>query len=543
MGLRGPGAKPVKKRGAEAQETPEKGRPSWRAKGLSRAQRVIRFIEGLKITAGAHAGRWFKLRPWQKEIIKGIYRTGKGGKRVVRQALITMPRKGGKTALAAGLALAHLAGPEAEQRGQVFSAAADRAQAAIIYREMLAMIQADQELDARIIVRDFQKLLEDSETGSTYQALSSEGRTKHGLSASCIIYDELAQAPNRELFDVLTTSTAARAEPLLLVISTQSSDPLHIMSELVDYGQQVLDGVVDDPAFYACIYAAPEDADPWDEAVWHACNPALGDFRSLDEMRSFAGQAKRIPAKEAAFRSLYLNQRRDPEQHFIAGADWDACGGPVDPATLVGRPCWAGLDLSATTDLTSLVLFFPEDAGAVLPFFWMPGDNLGEREDKDRAPYRMWRDQGHLEALEGRAIDKRAIALRLAELSSRYQIKGVAYDRWGTKELKRIMDEEGIDLPLVEFGQGFKDMGPAVSALEVLVLAGKLKHGGHPVLRWNMSNIKVTTDPAGARKFDKSKATKRIDGAVALAMAVGANAREPGPREYQDPGFSRVISF
>ena len=544
MGLRGPGAKPIKRKSNLPDVIEVKPVASWAKPGLSRAQRLIRWAEfELTITAGAHAGRSFKFRPWQKAIITGLYRTDRKGKRLVRQALFTVPRKNGKTQLAAVLALAHLCGPEAEQRGQVFSAAADREQAAIIFREMVAMIQANPGLSDRVIVRDFSKTLEDAETGSTYKALSSDSRTKHGLSASFVVYDELAQAPNRELYDVLATSTAARAEPLMLTISTQSSDPLHIMSELVDYGQQVLDGVIADPAFYACIYAAPDDADPWDEEVWKACNPALGDFRSLEEMRSFAAQAKRIPAKEAAFRALYLNQRIDPDQHFLAGADWDACNGAVDLEALQGRPCWAGLDLSATTDLTSLVLFFPEDGGAVVPFFWMPADTLQDREDRDRAPYVLWKRQGLLEALPGRAIDKKIIARRMAELATRYNIRGISYDRWGTKELKRIMDEEGIGLPLVEFGQGFKDFSPAVSALEVLVLGGKLRHGGHPLLRWCVSNIKVAIDPAGGRKFDKSKATKRIDGAVALAMAVGAHAREPGPKEFVDHGISRVISF
>jgi phage terminase large subunit-like protein len=538
MGRRGPRTGAAKAAARDQRPTWE-GSPPWEAEGLTRAGRVVAFLECLPITSGMHAGSLLKLRPWQREIIEGIYATGEDGRRIVRTALVTCSRKQGKTALAAGLALCHLIGPEAEQRGQVYSAAADRDQAAIIFREMEAVILAVPEFAERCNVRTFNKQITDELTGSTYQALSSDARKAHGLSPSFMVYDELAQAPNRHLYDNLTTGTGARAEPLMVVISTQSSNPHHIMSELVDYGQKLLDGTLPpDPAFHATIYAAPEDADPWDEAVWHACNPALGDFRSLEEMRQFAEQAKRIPAKEAAFRNLYLNQRVDAEQRFIGSADWDACAGAVDPDDLEGRPCWAGLDLSSTTDLTALVLYFPEDGGAVLPYFWVPNERLGEREDRDRVPYRLWAREGYIEPTEGRAIDKRAIAYRLAEIASTYDLRGVAHDRWRMADLKKLLEDEGIELPLVDFGQGYKDMGPAVDAMETVILAGKIRHGGHPVLTWCCSNAVVTVDPAGARKIAKDKSRDRVDGLVALCMAVGLASREPEPVEYD---FSQPV--
>ena len=272
------------------------------------------------------AGKLIKFQLGRKADIRPIYRTDKKGKRIVRQALLTIPRKNGKTGLAAMLGLAHLCGPEAEQRGQVYSAAADRHQAALIYNEMKAMIQATN-LKDRVIIRDFNKHLEDTKTGSEFFALSSDSKTKHGFSASCIIYDELAQAPDRKLYDVLTTSTGARAEPLTIVISTQSPDEHSVMTELVNYGMDIQKGIHNDPTFYPVIYTAPEDADPWDEKVWFACNPALDDFRSLEEMRSEAVKAKRIPIREATFRLLYLNQRINAESRFIAMAEWDACAG------------------------------------------------------------------------------------------------------------------------------------------------------------------------------------------------------------------------
>jgi len=528
MGLRGKGAK---KRSAE----PVKFGPHpWEKKGLSRIARVISFIETLPVTAGAHAGRKFILRPWQKAIVRGIYAGGKAGRKV-RTTLITLPRKNGKTALAAGLALCHLLGPESEKRGQVFSAAADREQAAIIFREMEAIILGVPWMEARCNIQRFAKVIEDQETGSTYKALSSDAKTKHGLSASFVVYDELAQAPNRELYDVLATSTAARKEPLMVVISTQSSDPNHVMSELVEYGRKVLDGVVADETFLPVIYEAPPDADVWDEKIWHECNPALGDFRSLEEMKQFAAQAKRIPAREAVFRNLYLNQPVDPEQRFIASADWDACAGQVELEPLRGQRCWGGLDLSSTQDLTALVLYFP-DSGAVLCWFWAPGDALRDKEHKDKAPYPLWHRQGSLEAFPGRAIDKTSIVRRLAEIASEYDLQGIAYDRWRMADLKKSLADEGIELPMADWGQGYKDMGPAVDELERLILDAKLRHGGHPVLTWCCSNAIVTVDPAGARKIDKGKSIDRVDGMVALAMAVGLHAREPGPKVYDFSG-------
>lgn len=527
MGLRGPGAKPVKRKASAPEPQKRPKRHAWQRAGLSRAGRVIAFLESLPITAGAHAGRKMKLRPWQRQEIEAVYRADGKGRRIVRTWLFTLPRKNGKTALAAGLALCHLVGPEAEPRGQVYSAAADRNQAALLYAEMRAIIDAVDWMQQRIIVRDFNKHLEDAETGSIYQALSADARTKHGFSASFIVYDELAQAPNRDLYDVLTTSTAARAEPLTVVISTQNADPLHVMSELVDYGRQVIDGTIEDPTFHATIYSAPMDADPWAEETWRACNPALGDFRSLEEMRTSAKQAQRIPARESAFRLLYLNQPVEADDRFIHAADWLACKAEIDRAALIGKRCWAGLDLSSTRDLSALVLYFPDDGGAILPFFWCPADELDKREDVDRVPYRTWARAGLIEPTPGRSINKQAIALRLADVAQQYRLQAVAYDRWSIEELRRIMADEGIRLPLVEFGQGYKDFSPALAATESAILDRRITHDGSPILTWNLANAVVDTDPAGNRKLSKDRARERIDGLVALAMALGQHAKEP----------------
>lgn len=528
MGLRGIGAKPVKK-------TTEEPKFKINVHGRTRADRVISFIESVPVTSGILAGKRFRLRPWQKKIIRDIYRT-KNGRRVVRQALISIPRKNGKTTFTAALALCHLCGPEREPRGEIYSAANDRQQAAIIFREMKAMVQ-NTDLADRVIIRDFSKTLECAESGSIYTALSADVQTKHGFSASFWAYDELGQAANRKLYDVLNTSGGGRHEPLGIVISTQSPDPHSIMAELVDYGERILAGAHTDPSFYPVIYSAPMHADPWHEDVWRACNPGIeSGFRDLGELRTAATQAQRIPARESAFRLLYLNQRVEMDSRFISLQDWQACGGEIDPEGLHGRPCWGGLDLSSTQDLTALVLYFPEDNGAVLPFFWVPRDRLEEREHADRVPYPTWFKAGLVEAPAGRAIDRLAIIRRLAELASTYDIKGIAYDRWRLEDLNKLLTDEGIQLAVTGWGQGFKSMGPATDLLETAILNRELKHGNQPVLTWCASNAVIEMDPAGARKISKSRSRERVDGLVALAMALGLHAKEPAPREYDFSG-------
>lgn len=525
MGMRGPGAARQKAAREAVSTNPKK--PKWQRKGLTRAERVIAFLETLPITAGPLAGTEMQLRPWQREIVEAIYAVDDGGNRLVRTALITIPRKNGKTGLAAGLALAHLLGPESEARGQCYSAASDRNQSGLIFAEMEAIILQVPEFAARCNIQRFHKRIEDSETGSVYAAMSADAKKAHGLNVSFAIYDELAQAPNRNLYDNLVTGTGGRAEPLVIVISTQSADPLHIMSELVDYGLQVRDGTIDDPTFHATIYAADEDDDPWAEETWFKCNPALGDFRSLEEMRAAAAQAQRLPAREPAFRNLYLNMRIEAEERFIRAAEWDACGEPVDLASLKGRRCYGGLDLGSTRDLSCLTLAFPNDDGVfdILPFFFVPGDNMLAREEIDKVPYWTWKKAGLIEACPGAAMDYSFIVHRIGELATMYQIEAIAFDRWRIEDVRRQVADEGIDVKLVEFGQGYKDMAPAVDFMETLLIQKRLRHGGHPVMKWNARNAVVTRDPAGNRKLDKDRSREKIDGLVSMAQALAMARR------------------
>lgn len=564
MGLRGPGAvalrtNPIPLRiGGWRPPDPTLPHP-WAAEGLSRAERVIRFMESLPVTSGKLAGTQFRLREWQKKEIRAIYRTDRYHVRRVRTAVWSMGRKNGKTDIAARLALCHTAGPEAEQRGEVYAAANDRFQAGRIFAEICAIVERVPWLAARISIRRHSKELEDigpGGTGTAFAALSADVATKHGLSPSFVVYDELGQATSRDLFDALDTGMGARFEPMMLVISTQAAREDAPLSELIDYGLRVQAREVKDPSFHLTFYAAPPDADPWAYETWKLANPALGDFRSIEDVKRLARQAQRMPSREASFRNLILNQRVDTTQQFLTVAVWKAGAAPVNLDACKGRPCWGALDLSASRDLTALVLGFGDAAGGfdVAPLFWLPADDLDEREEQDRAPYTRWRREGHLLTTPGRSIDPKAIALKVAALHAAYHLQALAYDRWRIEDFKRELAaigcaaevvkpgedyarelqrciEEGV-LPLVPWGQGFQDMAPAIDVLERLAVDSKLRHGGHPVLTMCIANAKTTTDPAGNRKLDKKKSTGRIDGAQALAMMLGVAHRHEAQPDW-----------
>jgi phage terminase large subunit-like protein len=458
------------------------------------------------------------------------------GGRLVRRAVLSMARKNGKTALAAALVLVHLVGPEAERNGEIYSAANEREQAAQVFKMARQMVEAEPELQRRLTVVPSTKTITCHGNGSFYRALSAEVGSKHGLNPTFVIFDELAQAKNRDLYDVLDTSMGARVEPLFLAISTQSNDPEHVLSKLIDDG---LSG--GDPTTVCHLYAAPEGCELTDESAWRDANPALGDFRSLDDLAVLVARAVRLPAEEPRVRNLYLNQRVNPAAVLVSRKDWMSCRG--DAAWTEGESVYLALDLSAKVDLCALVGVSAENGSRVAAWFWKPADYLEEHERRDHAPYAAWALQGHIIAPSGRSIHPLAVARQIAEVASRYDVRGLAFDRWGIAALLREFDavqlqahqdgEKGDGLRLVSWGQGFKDMSPAVDALETAILHGELVHDGNPVLTWNMGNAVAVTNPAGGRKLDKQKARFRIDGAVALAMALGLKDRERAPQDTE----------
>lgn len=533
-----------------------------------RVDNIIKFIQHLRVPDGALVGQNIRLEEFQKEIIREVYGPEwPDGRRVIRTAIMSIGKKNAKTALVAALVLAHLCIKDLViANNQLYSLAFDREQAAIVYKYASAMILMDDYwgLADRINIVDSRKKLVERFSGSEFVALSGEKKGKHGKSAGLIAFDELADfGTDGSLFDALMTARGAHEDSLAWIFSTQSPDDNAILSQLIDYGLKVNRGEIEDPTFKLFLYTVPMEADPWDEQNWYLANPALGIFKNLDSLRDEAQKAKNMPSREASFRNLHLNQRIDSEAHFITPDLWKGCGDEPDYEDFKNREWWGGLDLSGKNDLTALELVSTGGDGIwdVVSYFWAAGENLREKENQDRAPYTLWAKQGFLETNPGKVIDYAWIAQKIGELLEEFKIAGIKFDRWRINDLRREMDTIGINswilgedwkegdvtiqpagLCLIPHGQGFKDMNPAVEVVEDMLMARKLRHGMHPVLTWCASNTRVQRDAPGNRKFDKLKSTGRIDGMVALAMALNGatTAAEDARSVYEDRG---VLTF
>lgn len=482
--------------------------------------KVVAFVNNLTHSSGDHARQPFNLRDWQELIVRRLFSIDpQTGRRRYRTCLMMLPRKNGKTELVAALALYGLLG-DGEIGAQVILAAADREQAGHAYNAAVAMVRADPELEAVCEIVESQKRIVYRETGSVLRAIAAEAYSKHGFNASMVIYDELHAAPNRELWDVLRTSQGGRSQPLMIAISTSGYDRHSILFQVYDYAVKVRDGIVDDPTFLPVIYEAPKDADWLDEKVWAACNPALGDFRSLEDMRILAREAKEMPAAENSFRRLYLNQWTEQAERWLPMAMWDGCQSVIDRRRLKKRKCFVGMDLSSTRDLTALVAVFPDDEGFdVLPCFFVPEETIHERARRDRVPYDLWARDGYVTTTPGNVVDYEAVRKMLHAWREEFDLREIAYDPWNATDLvTRLSEQDGFTC--VTMRQGFASLSAPTKALEKAVVSKALRHDGHPALRWCVSNAAVETDPAGNLKLSKKVSVERIDGVVALVMAV-----------------------
>lgn len=499
---------------------------------MTRADRIVAFIERHCLTPdGAMVGRPLVLAEFQRQFIRDVYDNPAG----TRRAVLSVARKNGKTGLIAGLLLAHLVGPEAKQNSQIVSGAMSRDQAALVFNLAAKMVQLSPTLAPLVRIVPSGKRLLGLPLNTEYKALAADGKTAHGLSPVLAILDEVGQVrgPQSDFIDAIATSQGAHAEPLLLVISTQAATDADLLSTWIDDAQ-----ASGDPRIVCHLHAAPAGCELLDEAAWRASNPALGVFRSLDDLREQLTQAQRMPSMENTARNLLLNQRVSTESPFISPDVWKSCNGPVQP---FDGPVFAGLDLSARTDLTALVMVGQADgAWQVVPHFWTPEQGLVDRARRDRAPYDLWVRQGFLRTTPGATVDYEHVAADLGAILADHEVQAIAYDRWRIDLLRKELTKAGLELPLVEWGQGYKDMSPALDALEAELLNGRLRHGGHPVLQMCAANAVVTKDPAGARKLDKARATGRIDGLQALAMAMGVAAlsEDIGPSRYESEGFA-----
>lgn len=508
----------------------------------AKADRAVNFFEKILVhTKGPYSGKPFILTDWQKHgIIRPLFGTLRDdGLRQYRTAYISMGRKNGKSELAAGGAL-YLLVADDEEGAEIYGAAADRDQASIVFNVASQMVKRSPYLSNLLSPIDSRKRIVYNKTASIYEAIPADERTAHGLNAHGIIFDELHVQAKRNLWDTLTTSTGSRLQPLVMAVTTAGYDRQSICYEQYDYAKRVARGAVNDPTFFSFICELDKDDDWTDEALWPKANPALGDFRQLDEMRAQAAKAQEIPSLQNTFRRLYGNQWTQQDVRWLSLDKWDACNGAVDPEALVGRRCYAGLDLASTTDLAALVLVFPDDEGGfdILPHFWIPGENIQERVRRDRVAYDVWADRGYLTATEGDVIDYDSITAKIDELAQKYDIVEIGFDRWGATQLTNNLSNSGMTV--IAIGQGFASMNAPTKETLNLVISGKLRHGGNPVLRWMADNVVVKTDPADNQKPDKQKSTDRIDGIVALIMAIDRATRNAEGNVYEERGLISV---
>lgn len=485
---------------------------------MTRAARIIEFLERyVLVPDGAQVGKPLVLADFQREFIEAIYDNPHG----TRRAILSVSRKNGKSGLIAGLLLAHLVGPEAKQNSQIVSGAMSRDQAALVFNLASKMVQLSPKLSTIVKIIPSGKRLLGLPLNTEYKALAADGKTAHGLSPVLAILDEIGQVrgPQSDFIDAITTSQGAHEAPLLIAISTQAANDADLLSQWIDDAR-----ASQDKRIVCHVYEAPAGCDLLDENAWKAANPALGTFRSLDDLREQLTQAQRMPSMENSARNLLLNQRVSTVSPFISPDVWKACAGVA--GNLSGYPVWCGLDLSARLDLTALVVVGQvDDVWHVQSHFWTPEQGLADRARRDRAPYDVWARQGLLRTTPGASVDYEHVAADIAEILADLDVQAIAFDRWRIDLLKKEFDRLGMDLPLVEHGQGFKDMSVALDALEAELLNGRIAHGGHPVLTMCAANAVVTKDPAGGRKLDKAKATGRIDGLQALAMAMGVASK------------------
>jgi phage terminase large subunit-like protein len=488
------------------------------------ARDVIHFIQTYcRIPDGPRIGELVTLAPFQKEFVTAVYDNPSGP---TRRAILSVARKNQKTSLTAALMLNHLVGPggQARPNSDLFSTAQSRDQAAILFSLASKMIRLHPTLRALVKIHESAKALSCEGLGTRYKALSSEADLALGLNPAFCVHDELGAVvgPRFALYENMESATAAISDPLSLVISTQSASDSDLLSVLID---DALRG--DDPKTVCRVYSAPLDIDPFGEPALRQANPGFDHFQNQCELFAMAATARRMPSLAAKFRNLNLNQRVAAATPFISLEAWSACAG--EPIDFAGKPVYAAIDLSESADLTALVIAHRDPAGVwhAKASFFLPAEGLAEKAHVDRAPYDAWAEAGLIEATPGKTISYDDLAARVKEAFEEYDVQKFAFDAWHFATLKDALIRAGfpqslIEARFVEFPQTYKAMSPAVRSLEAIILEGKLRHGGNPVLTWCISNIALERNAAGERKFTKRRSRGRIDGALAALMAIGA---------------------
>jgi phage terminase large subunit-like protein len=514
---------------------------------LSFYPEILTHLEGPKV------GKPFHLARWEQAILANLFGWKRpDGTRRYREAFIEVPRKNGKTTLMAGIVINGLLF-DGEARAQIYSAAGDRDQAKLVFNAVVGQCVASIELTKRTTIYQHSIVAIDPETGietgSFYKPISSESKTKHGFNSHIVVVDELHTQPNDELVDVLETSMGSRAQPLLIHITTSDYDKPSICNEKEAYAYRVRGydqfgkkiAKADDDSFLPAIWQATIKDDWTKLSTWKKANPCLGNSLSVDYIRRKCKKAKEVPRFLNTFLRLHLNVKTSTDVVWLDLSDWDKCNSPVVESELIGKRCFNAFDLSHNTDTTSNVYIFPPDEDCklwrILPRIYIPEENAKAREFKDHVPYLTWAREGYITLTPGNVIDHATIKADYEKDYQLFDIQETAFDRWGFEALRQQFIAEGVDEDkFVSFGQGFVSLSAPSKELEKLILAGEIAHSGNPVLRWMAGNTVIETDAAENIKPNKKKSTERIDGIVAMVMALGRAITIPEPKKsvYED---------
>ena len=513
---------------------------------FGRGERAVQFLRLLRHPKSRLPGKAFQLDPWQERIVRRIYGPcGEDGRRIVKTVVMLLPRGNRKTSLGAALGLLHTIGPEKVPGGESIFAASDRKQARIGYDEAMGIIRADARIEKRMHLLDSKNRFTDGRSRAFLEAISADAGTQHGRTPVFALVDELHAWKKRELYDVIRTGLVKVPGSLMMVITTAGRGQENVAADLIDYARKVARGEVDDPSVLPILFEARQDEDWTDEAVWHRVNPGLAyGYPDIEGLRQLAREAREKPADREAFRQLHLNVWLDHSSDpFVEMQVYDEGGGEVDLVDFEDEPCWLGVDLSSVNDLTVVVACFRVGSEYVVyPWFFCPADNLQGKADCDQVPYPTWAEDGFITPTPGNVVDYHAVEDCIREACARFEVREIAFDPHMGRNMMANLAEDG--LPVVEFRQGWVTMAPAVKGLERAILGRQLRHGGHPVLRWNFQNIAVETDKAGNKSFHKGKSRDRIDGAVAAAMAVArAAAGDMGISVYDSDAWSDEHAF
>ena len=501
------------------------------------SHKAISFIETfITHTKGELTGKPFLLEDWQKEIVGDIFgwKNKDTGFRKYRTVFIEVPRKNGKTTLCAAIGI-YMLFADNERGAEIYAAAGDRNQAGIVFEIAKSMILQNPELEQRGKV--FRNSITNQSKGNFFQAISSDSKTKHGFNANCIIFDELHTQPNRDLWDTLTTSTGARREPLTIAITTAGYDRQSICYEVYSYAKKVKDGSIKDDSFYTVIYEADNEDDITSEEVWKKANPNYGVSLRKDYLKRESQRAVDLPSYQNTFKRLMLNIWTESQTKWIGHNEWMECYQDFDYSILEGKECWGGLDLASSRDLSAFVLLFNVDGKFIIrPYIFIPEENAKKRSDRDGVNYMEWLRDGHIFGTAGDVQDYNFIRAKINDLSKKYRIQSIAYDRWGASQL--VIDLQNDGATLDPFGQGFVSMNMPTKDLEIQIIGKNIIHDNNPCLNWCLSNVAIQEDPAGNIKPNKAKSTDRIDPIVALIMALGEYySEDDGDSVYDERGI------